>query len=151
TVGSQNSTGAGGYLHWKGIGDLNFTTEWQTYEGTITIPTETNGNQDSWTFNLSNMKEANKYYFKNIIFMTGDKTENLIATETTENLWVKERGVNENVAYQFGTDPEKPGTGITNVVEGNSVSGKTFNLAGQAVSKNFKGIVVKNGKKLVVE
>ena len=93
------------------------------------------------------MKEANKYYFKNIIFMTGDKTENLIATETTENLWVKERGVNENVAYQFGTDP----TGINNVVEGNAVSGKTFNLAGQAVSKNFKGIVVKNGKKLVVE
>ena len=151
TVGSQNTSGAGNYLFWKGIGNLDFTTEWQTYEGTITIPEDTKGNQDSWTFNLSNMREANKYYFKNIIFMTADKTENLIATEGTENLWVKERGVNENVAYQFGTDPEKPGTGITNVVEGNSVSGKTFNLAGQTVSKNFKGIVVKNGKKLVVE
>ena len=148
TVGSQNSTGAGGYLHWKGIGNLDFTTEWQTYEGTIAIPAETNDNQDSWTFNLSNMREANKYYFKNIIFMTGDKTENLIATETTENLWVKERGVNENTAYQFGTDPE---TGINSVVNGNAADGKIYNLNGQRVSKNFKGIVIKNGKKIVVE
>lgn len=151
TVGSQNTTGPGSYLFWKGLGDLNFTTEWQTYEGTITIPEDTKGNQDSWTFNLSNMREANKYYFKNFVFMTADYTENLIATEGTENLWVKERGVNNNVAYEFGTDPENPGTGINNVVEGNAVSGKTFNLAGQRVSKNFKGIVVKNGKKLVVE
>ena len=151
TVGSQNSTGAGGYLHYAGIGNLNFTTEWQTYEGTITIPAETKDNQDSWTFNLSNMKEANKYYFKNIIFMTGDKTENLIATETTENLWVKERGVNENVAYQFGTDPENPETGINSVVNGNAASGNIYNLNGQRVTNNFKGIVVKNGKKFVVE
>lgn len=152
TVGSQNTSGPGNYLFWKGIGsNLDFTTEWQTYEGTIAIPADTNGNQDSWTFNLSNMREANKYYFKNFIFMTGDKTENLIATEGTANLWVKERGVNNNVAYEFGTTPENPGTGINNVVDGNAVSGKTFNLAGQRVSKNFKGIVVKNGKKLVVE
>ena len=150
TVGSQNTSGPGNYLFWKGIGsNLDFTTEWQTYEGTITIPEDTKGNQDSWTFNLSNMREANKYYFKNFIFMTGDKTENLINTEGTANLWVKERGVNNNTAYEFGTDP---GTdGINSVVEGNAVSGKTFNLAGQRVSKNFKGIVVKNGKKLVVE
>ena len=97
------------------------------------------------------MKEANKYYFKNIIFMTGDKTENLIATETTENLWVKERGVNENVAYQFGTDPNNPETGINSVVNGNAASGNIYNLNGQRVTNNFKGIVVKNGKKFVVE
>ena len=151
TVGSQNTTGPGSYLFWKGLGDLNFTTEWQTYEGTIALPADTNGNQDSWTFNLSNMREANKYYFKNFIFMTGDKTENLIATEGTANLWVKERGVNNNVAYEFGTDPENPGTGINNVVNGNAVSAKVFNLAGQGVSKEFKGIVVKNGKKFIAE
>lgn len=150
-VGSQNTSGPGSYLFWKGIGDLNFTTEWQTYEGTIAIPADTNGNQDSWTFNLSNMREANKYYFKNFIFMTADYTENLIATEGTENLWVKERGVNNNVAYEFGTDPENPETGINSVVNGNAASTKVFNLAGQGVSKEFKGIVVKNGKKFIAE
>lgn len=151
TVGSQNTTGPGSYLFWKGLGDLNFTTEWQTYEGTIAIPADTNGNQDSWTFNLSNMREANKYYFKNFIFMTADYTENLIATEGTENFWVKERGVNNNTAYEFGTDPENPETGINSVVNGNAASAKVFNLAGQGVSKEFKGIVVKNGKKFIAE
>ena len=151
TVGSQNTTGPGSYLFWKGLGDLNFTTEWQTYEGTIAIPADTNGNQDSWTFNLSNMREANKYYFKNFIFMTADYTENLIATEGTENFWVKERGVNNNTAYEFGTDPENPGTGINSVVNGNAASGNIYNLNGQRVTNNFKGIVVKNGKKFVVE
>ena len=151
TVGSQNTTGPGSYLFWKGLGDLNFTTEWQTYEGTIAIPADTNGNQDSWTFNLSNMREANKYYFKNFIFMTADYTENLIATEGTENLWVKERGVNNDTAYEFGTDPENPETGINSVVNGNAASTKVFNLAGQGVSKEFKGIVVKNGKKFIAE
>ena len=94
------------------------------------------------------MKEANKYYFKNFIFMTADKTENLIAKEGSENLWVKERGVNDNTAYQFGTDP----AGINNVfMDNNDASGKIYNLNGQRVTSNFKGIVVKNGKKFVVE
>ena len=147
-VGTQNTNGAGGYLHYAGIGNLDFTTEWQTYEGTVAIPAQTSGNQDSWTFNLANMKEANKYYFKNFIFMTADKTENLIAKEGSENLWVKERGVNDNTAYQFGTDP----SGINNVfMDNNDASGKIYNLNGQRVTSNFKGIVVKNGKKFVVE
>ena len=97
------------------------------------------------------MREANKYYFKNFIFMTADYTENLIATEGTENFWVKERGVNNNTAYEFGTDPENPETGINSVVNGNAASTKVFNLAGQGVSKEFKGIVVKNGKKFIAE
>lgn len=29
--------------------------------------------------------------------------------------------------------------------------GKCFNLAGQQVGKNYKGIVIKNGKKMVVK
>lgn len=148
TVGSQNSNGAGGYLHWAGIGNLDFTTDWQTYENTITIPAESNDNQNSWTFNLSNMKEANKYYFRNFIFMTADKTENLIATEGTENLWVKELGVNNNSAYQFGTDPS---AGINDVVKDNSAVKAIYNIAGQRVSKDYKGLVIKNGNKYVVK
>lgn len=29
--------------------------------------------------------------------------------------------------------------------------GKIFNLAGQQVGKNYKGIVIKNGKKMVIK
>lgn len=144
-VGTQNSQDKGGYLHWAGIGNLDFTSEWQTYEKTVAIPSETNGNQNSWTFNLANMKGANKYHFKNFIFMTADKTENLIAKEGTENLWVKEGG--NTTAYEFGTDP----TGINSVVNNSNVSTATYNLAGQRVSNDYKGLVIKNGKKYIVK
>lgn len=144
-VGTQNSQGAGGYLHWAGIGNLDFTSEWQTYEGTVTIPSETSGNQDSWTFNLANMRGANKYHFKNFIFMTADKTENLLK-EGTESLWVKEGA--STTAYQFGTDPD----GIESVVnDTKNGSNAIYNLAGQRVSKDYKGIVIKNGNKYIVK
>lgn len=144
-VGTQNSQGAGGYLHWAGIGNLDFTSEWQTYEGTVTIPKETSGNQDSWTFNLANMRGANKYHFKNFIFMTADKTENLLK-EGTESLWVKEGA--STTAYQFGTDPD----GIESVVnDTKNGSNAIYNLAGQRVSKDYKGIVIKNGNKYIAK
>ena len=41
------------------------------------------------------------------------------------------------------------GTGISSVVNNNTVSTETYNLAGQRVSKDYKGIVIKNGKKVV--
>lgn len=143
-VGTQNSQGAGGYLHYTGIGkNLDFTSEWQTFEGTITIPSETSGNQDSWTFNLANMRGANKYHFKNFIFMTADKTENLLK-EGTESLWVKEC----SEAHEYGKTPD----GIESVVnDTKNGSSAIYNLAGQRVSKDYKGIVIKNGSKYIAK
>lgn len=146
-VGTQNSQGAGGYLHYTGIGkNLDFTSEWQTFEDTITIPSDTKGNQDSWTFNLANMRGANKYHFKNFIFMTADKTENLLK-EGTESLWVKEGA--GTTAYEFGTNPSD---GIESVVnDSKNGSNAIYNLAGQRVTKDYKGIVIKNGSKYIVK
>ena len=43
-------------------------------------------------------------------------------------------------------------TGISNLVNVNTVAdGKIYNLAGQQVNNNFKGIVVKNGRKYIVK
>ena len=39
--------------------------------------------------------------------------------------------------------------GISNVVVNNTVSTATYNLAGQRVSNDYKGIVVKNGRKVM--
>lgn len=77
----------------------------------------------------------------------------------------KEGGVITNVGIQY-TDPEnKPAqvsvlgawligttTGISKV-ENLKVAqdGKCFNLAGQQVGKNYKGVVIKNGKKVIVK
>ena len=138
----------GGYMHWSCIGDVNFKTEEQHFSYKLTVPSEADG-MKSIAFNMAEIKGACDYTIKNIVWKLEDGTESLIDQTGTKNFYVKEGA--GTAPYQFGTDPDNPETGITNVVDGNSVSGKTFNLAGQAVSKNFKGIVVKNGKKLVVE
>ena len=141
---TQCHNGPGEYMHWSCIGDVNFKTEEQHLSVKLTVPSEAYG-MKSIAFNMAEIKGACDYTIKNIVWKLEDGTESLIDQTGTKNFYVKEGA--GTAPYEFGTDP----TGINNVVNGNSVSGKTFNLAGQTVSKNFKGIVVKNGKKLVVE
>jgi hypothetical protein len=51
-------------------------------------------------------------------------------------------------AYYAEKDEEEP-DGISVVKNSNSVNAPAYNLAGQKVSNDFKGIVVKDGKKFV--
>ena len=141
---TQCHVGPGEYKHWNCIGDVNFTTEEQHFSMTFTIPTEADG-MKSIAFNMAEIKGACDYTIKNIVWKLADGTESLIDQTGTNNFYVKEGA--GTAPYQFGTDP----SGINSVSNDNVVSGKAYNLAGQAVSKNFKGIVVKNGKKYVVE
>ncbi|MBQ8702434.1 MAG: hypothetical protein IJ549_06710 [Prevotella sp.] len=55
----------------------------------------------------------------------------------------EDTGAAEKVTIYDGT------TGIANVAAAKAENGRMFNLAGQEVSKNFKGIVVVNGKKFM--
>ena len=141
---TQCHNGPGEYMHWSCIGDVNFKTEEQHFSYKLTVPSEADG-MKSIAFNMAEIKGACDYTIKNIVWKLEDGTESLIDQTGTKNFYVKEGA--GTAPHEFGTDP----SGINNVVDGNAVSGKTFNLAGQAVSKNFKGIVVKNGKKLVAE
>ena len=76
----------------------------------------------------------------------------------------KEDAVIKNVGIQY-TDPEKnpakvsvlgawlitTTTGISNIENVKLQDGKAFNLAGQQVAKGYKGIVIKDGKKMVIK
>ena len=131
------------YLNWQAIGDVNFTEEWQDYEAEFTVPSGDDGMR-SIVFNLSEIKEANDYYIKNIQWYLKDASleegqtyENLINATGGDNFWKKENKGN----------PEP--TGISNVITDKKTATVTYNLAGQKVNKNFKGIVVKDGKKFV--
>jgi hypothetical protein len=55
----------GAYKHYSAVGDINFTTEWETFENEFTV--DGNG-ATSYTIalNLAELKEANTYYFDNI-------------------------------------------------------------------------------------
>lgn len=76
----------------------------------------------------------------------------------------KEDAVIKTMGIQY-TDPEKnpakvsvlgawlinTTTGISNIENVKLQDGKVFNLAGQQVAKCYKGIVIKNGKKMVIK
>jgi hypothetical protein len=76
----------------------------------------------------------------------------------------KEDAVIKTMGIQY-TDPEKnpakvsvlgawlinTTTGISNIENVKLQDGKCFNLAGQQVAKGYKGIVIKNGKKMVIK
>ena len=145
---TQCHNGPGEYMHWSCIGDVNFKTEEQHFSYKLTVPSEADG-MKSIAFNMAGIKGACDYTIKNIVWKLEDGTESLIDQTGTKNFYVKEGA--GTAPYEFGTDPENPGTGINSVVNGNAASGNIYNLNGQRVTNNFKGIVVKNGKKFVVE
>ena len=140
---TQCHTTPGQYLHWGAINDVNFTEEWQDYETTFTVPGEAN-NMQSIAFNMAEIKEACKYELKDFVWKLEDGTESLINQVGTENFFVKEGAGSEPHVY---VDPD----GISSVVTRNNVSTVTYNLAGQRVSKDYKGIVIKNGSKYIAK
>lgn len=139
-IGSQSTKDAGEYLGgaWA-LFEAN--QEYQQFKETYTIKNE---GQNSFTFNLSEFAEANTYYFKDIVFKLTDDTESLIDMEGTKNLFVKEGA--GDTAHEFGTE-----SGIEEIATAAKASNVIYNIAGQRVSNNYKGIVIKNGGKYLVK
>jgi hypothetical protein len=81
----------GAYRHWAAIGDVYFEEYWQEFETVFTIPQEADGMQ-SLAFNMAEIKEANDYYFKDVIWKLSDNTESLINQEGPENFYAKAVG-----------------------------------------------------------
>ncbi len=64
---SQAHAQPGQYLHWAMVGSPNFTTEWQEYKNSGVIQASQNG-MSTIAFNLAVFKEANTYYFDDIVW-----------------------------------------------------------------------------------
>jgi hypothetical protein len=137
---TQSHSTPGNYLHWAAIGDVNFDTEWQDFEASFTVAGEADQMQ-SIAFNLSEIKDANTYELKDFVWKTDDGQQSLIDQEGSKNFYVKILGGNPEMFDD--------GDGISTVVTNTKVPTVNYNLAGQRVSKDYKGIVIKNGKKVV--
>ena len=142
----------GAYIYWNAIGDVNFTTDWQDFEKTWEIPHGDNNAEISFksiAFNMAEIKGACNYEIKDVQWYVSDaaleaegKTmENLIDAEGDANFYVKEGA---------GTAPYVV-SGISAVVNEGKANGAIYNLAGQRVSKEYKGIVIKNGAKYIAK
>ena len=74
TVSTQAHAEPSDYIHYEMLGNIEFTTEWQTFtkEGVITAsqagPNDGGGMFQSIAFNLNELADANNYYFDNITF-----------------------------------------------------------------------------------
>lgn len=135
----------GTYKHWSCIGDVDFTTAEQHFTKDFTIPAEADG-MNAIQFNMAVIKGACDYTIKNIVWKLKDDTESLIDQTGTKNFYVKEGAGTQ--AHEFGTTPD----GIESVVnDTKNSSNAIYNLAGQRVSKDYKGIVIKNGNKYIVK
>jgi len=135
----------GDYKHYAAIGDVTFTNDWLPFEQEFTVPEQADG---MWNiaFNMAEIKEACEYHIKDVQWYIYDAS--LDAGLTTENLI--SGGANFFVKEGAGTTPRQwEAAGINNVVNKKATSNVTYNLAGQRVSKDFKGIVVKNGQKFM--
>jgi len=130
-----------------GIGDVMFTTEEQHFKADFVVPSHEKEDIQTMVFNLAEIKEACDYTIKNIRWYLKYDEEGM----TLENL-INENG-QENFSYKVvggsivPTDP----TGINSVENDKKVSNVTYNLAGQRVSKEYKGIVIKNGAKYIAK
>ncbi len=151
---TQCHTTPGGYITAAGISMeegsnvVNFSTTEQHFTMKFTIPSDCAGkDMQTIAFNMSEIEQACDYTIKNVIWKLADDTESLIDETGTKNFFVKAYG--DAAPYEFGTDPTA--AGIENVVEKNNVSNATFNIAGQRVANDFKGLVIKNGSKYLVK
>ena len=150
TSGTQCHGDPGAYLHWNCIGSLNFTPAEQHFTKEFTVPSEAD-KMKSIAFNMAEIRGACDYTVKNVKWYIKDASnaegktpENLINATGTKNFYVKEGA--GTAPYEYGTS-----TGIENVVDGNNVksNGALYNIAGQRVNKDYKGIVIQDGKKFI--
>lgn len=130
-----------------GVGDVNFTTEEQHFKADFVVPSHEKEDIQTMVFNLAEIKDACDYTIKNVRWYLKYDEEG----KTLENL-INATG-QENFSYKVGAGSIVPAdpTGISSVVNDKKAAAVTYNLAGQRVSKDYKGIVIKNGAKYIAK
>ena len=159
TVETSSPTGTHakpGEYRKNAFGDVNFTTTENHFKADYTIPSadwNNNAITDAQTisFDMAVIKGACDYTIKNVRWYLKDpvndegKTfENLINADGSGNFFVKIGAGNSVVPY--GDE-----TGISSIATDKKANNVIYNLAGQRVSKDYKGIVIKNGAKYIAK
>ena len=141
TVNTQiGNDGLGAWMQGEALGNIDFTAEEQSFTKTFKA---TEGMQ-TITFNMAVIKEANTYEVYDIVWKLEDGTESLIDETGSKNLFVK---VAAGSFSQVGAE-----TAIKSVnVAKKAVPAGKFNIAGQRVSNNYKGVVVESGRLYLIK
>ena len=127
-----------------GVGDVNFTTTEQHFKADFVVPSHEKEDIQTMVFNMAEIKDACNYTIKNVKWYLKYDEEG----KTLENL-INETG--QDNFYSIVVGGSITPTGIESVVNDKKASSVTYNLAGQRVSKDYKGIVIKNGAKYIAK
>ena len=146
TTSTQSHAQPGDYRG-GGVGNVLFTTEEQHFKADFVVPSHEKEDIQTMVFNLAEIKDACDYTIKNVRWYLKYDEEG----KTLENL-INATG-QENFSYKVGAGSIVPAdpTGISSVVNDKKAAAVTYNLAGQRVSKDYKGIVIKNGAKYIAK
>jgi hypothetical protein len=126
TVGTQAHEAPGNYIHWACIGDVSFTTEWQTFDKEFSVPSECNGELAEGGFNKN---------FRSIAF---NLTKDADITYFIDNV-------------KLELDEDVIATSIKSVQPAVISNDALFDLQGRRIAKPGKGLYIKNGKKMLVK
>lgn len=122
-IEGANHSGAGTYIHYQLLGDLNFTEEWQTFNEdlsqVISVPTQATEAtpMGAVCLNLDVLREVNNYYFDDI---------------------------------KVYVDEDDIPTGIS-TFKAEKSSKAIYNVAGQQIKALQKGLNIVNGEKVYVK
>ena len=112
------------YLHWAAVGDITFTNDWQTFDGTMTIDGAM-ANGWSIAFNLNpNVKDAVNFYFDDLSWQYLKLDEGFFASGINTNT-TKEYDDLDN-AIQFEEGESADGTPCLVAVVGEKGNSATY-------------------------
>lgn len=91
------------YLHYVGVGDVNFPTDWATFTASGKFTSEQAGGH-SIAFNLNVDEKANDYYFDSVSFVIGgtEYVTNILCDDVDcdNYYWVLDQGPVEKSTYE---------------------------------------------------
>ncbi len=125
-----------------------------TWPGTTITATKTI-NGKTWYYAPYSMSSSTD--FINIVVNSGNKKPQTVDFNyITKDIYLEVSTDKDDAGHHYFNDVTDEITGISNVVmddkqETNRYDNAIYNLAGQRVGKNYKGIVIKNGKKVVIK
>ena len=113
TANTQAHANPGTYHHWSCIGDVNFTTEWQTFEKTVTVDASMskgdNGNGNGTglqtiAFNLAVEKTATQYFFDNLKIEVDEEVLPTLSLNPDENATKHPLLINDEVYAKLSAE-----------------------------------------------